>query len=76
MYNTYTYDLSKDVCMNVNLHLIDCFEEVDYSDNINEIIDRINSTFISTHEEKEEKEKPIRSTTIKTIKSRVNRYKK
>ena len=36
MYNKYTYDLSKDTGMNMNLNMADCFEEVE-PDNISQI---------------------------------------
>ena len=48
MYNTYTYNLSKDTTMNVNLNLIDCFEDVGVQDDINKILDDINSKFIQS----------------------------
>jgi len=66
MYNKYTYDVSKDTGMNLNL---DCFEKVE-PDNINEILDNINYNFINRQEEKEE---PVRVS--KTINSRFKHKK-
>jgi len=66
MYNKYTYDVSKDTGMNLNL---DCFEKVE-PDNINEILDNINYNFINRQEEKEE---PVRVS--KTITSRFKHKK-
>ena len=68
MYNKYTYDLSKDTGMNMNLNMADCFEEVE-PDNINEILNKIHSDVIAQQEKEKEKEKEP------PIKSRLNRYK-
>ena len=65
MYNKYTYDVSKDTGMNLNL---DCFEKVE-PDNINEILDKINYNFIN----RQEKEEPVRVS--KTINSRFKHKK-
>jgi len=71
MYNTYTYNLSKDTTMNVNLNLIDCFEDVGVEDDINKILDDINSKFIQSLEEKEEPvQEPVQCT------DRFSKYKK
>lgn len=71
MYTTYTYDFSKDTGMNMNLNIADCFEEIDDSLDINDILDNINYNFIK--EEKKEKE-PVRFT--KTNKTNKTKYKK
>jgi len=74
MYTTYTYDFSKDTVMNMNLNIADCFEEIDDSLDINDILDNINYNFIKEEkkEKKEEKEKePVRFT-----KTNKTKYKK
>ena len=77
MYNRYEYNFTKDTGMNINLNLIDCFEKTDYTNNINEILDNINSKFIeglkeAEKEKEKEKEKPYISSRI----SRYNKYSK
>lgn len=77
MYNTYTYDFSKDTGMNMNLNIADCFEEIDDSLDINDILDNINYNFIKEEKRQEEKEKrqeekePVRFT-----KTNKTKYKK
>ena len=72
MYNTYTYNLSKDTTMNVNLNLIDCFEDVGVQDDINKILDDINSKFIQSLEPVQEPiQEPVRFST-----DRFSKYKK
>ena len=71
MYNTYTYNLSKDITMNVNLNLIDCFEDVGVEDDINKILDDINSKFIQSLQPVQEPvQEPVRCT------GRFSKYKK
>lgn len=52
MYNTYTYDLSKDT-PNMNLNIADFFEEIEPID-INKILDEINANLIKSIQEPEE----------------------
>jgi len=57
--------------MNVNLNLIDCFEDVGVEDDINKILDDINSKLIQSLEEKEEPvQEPVQFST-----GRVSKYK-
>ena len=79
MYNRYEYNFTKDTgrYINLNLNLIDCFEKTDYEDNINELLDNINSKFLeglkeAEKEKEKEKEKPYISSRI----SRYNKYSK
>lgn len=67
MYTTYTYDLSKDTGMNMNLNLKDCFEETDVSSvDINKILNDINFNFIKNQEEKVEEAPSIHFTKSST----------
>ena len=52
MYNTYTYDLSKDK-PNMNLNIAQFFEDVEPID-INKILNEMNATFIKSIQESEE----------------------
>ena len=70
MYNTYTYDLSKDITMNVNLNIIDCFEEVDTSGpSINEILSKINDEMMASIQVK-----PVEPVEPVQRSSRTSRY--
>ena len=54
MYNTYTYDLSKDK-PNMNLNIAQFFEEIEPID-INKILNEMNASFIKSIQESEEPE--------------------
>ena len=68
MYNKYTYNVSKDTY--VNLNIAEYFEAIgpDRVD-INAICDKINSDFIKSLEEKEKEKEPVRF-------NRFHKYKK
>jgi hypothetical protein len=47
MYNKYSYNVSSKINLNINLNIVDCFEKINCnSENINDILNKINSDFI------------------------------
>ena len=65
MYNTYTYDLSKDK-PNMNLNIAEFFEEIEPID-INKILDEINANLIkSIQEPAPEEPAPKKYSTFRT----------
>ena len=73
MYNKYYYDSSKDSNMNINLNIIDCFENVLYD---NDICDNINFNFIKNNDEsinnESEENKKLNNNNVQLYKNNNN----
>ncbi len=78
MYNKYTYDFSGVPKMNMNLNILDCFEEVDTSGpSINEILSKINAEMMaSIQDEPVEPVEPVQRSSRTSTSSRLNKYKR
>ena len=75
MYNTYTYDFSGVPKMNMNLNILDCFEEVDTSGpSINEILSKINAELLASIQV--EPVEPVQRSSRTSTSSRLNKYKR
>ena len=73
MYNTYTYDLSKDK-PNMNLNIAEFFEEIEPID-INKILDEINANLIKSIQEPAPKKPAPKKYSRPSRPSRYRQYK-